>query len=264
MKNNFFKLDFKKTINYYQLAIELAKSDIRVRYANSKLGPLWETLSLAIFLIVLSIVWSKIMNKNLNEYLPYLVCGVVIWRYISFIVTGSCQVFITNNNLLKNFDLSLMLIPLKHSIGGFLIFLHHFPLIIVINFIWNSNFLNINLLLLLVTMPLFIFISFNLTVFVSLLTLRFRDLQPLIQTTFSVFIFFTPVLWEVDQVSEKIQLYIIFPNFLYHYIELIRAPILGNIISLSSWLYLSFFTVFLTSLNIIIINKNYKSIKFWI
>ena len=264
MLNNPFVLDLKNSVNKFELAFELAKSDIRVRYAHSKFGPFWETLSLAIFLIVLSIVWSRIMSKDVNEYLPYLVCGVVIWRYISFIVTGSCQIFITNNNLLKNFKLSISLIPLKHSIGGFLIFLHHFPLILLINFIWNNNFLSLNLLYLIITIPIFIFISFMLALFVSLLTLRFRDLQPLVQTVFSVLIFFTPVLWEVSQVSEKMQYYIIFPNFLYHYIELIRAPILGNSISLFTWLYLILFTVIIFTINIIIINKNYKIIKFWI
>ena len=264
MFNNSFVLDLKNSVNKFELASELAKSDIRVRYAHSKFGPFWETLSLAIFLVVLSIVWSKIMSKNLNEYLPYLVCGVVIWRYISFIVTGSCQIFITNNNLLKNFKLSISLIPLKHSIGGFFIFLHHSPLILLINIIWNNNFLSLNLLYLAITVPLFIFISFMLALFVSLLTLRYRDLQPLVQTTFSVMIFFTPVLWEVSQVSEKMQLYIVFPNFLYHYIELIRAPILGNSISSFSWIYLILFTIIISIVNIIIVNKNYKNIKFWI
>ena len=261
---NSFYLDLKKSFQRFELASELSKSDIRVRYSHSKLGPFWETLSLAIFLIVLSIVWSKLMAKNVRDYLPYLVCGVVIWRYISFIVTGSCQIFITNNNLLKNFDLPILLIPLKHSIGGFYIFLHHFPLIIVINLIWNSNFLNLNLIFLVINVPIFIFISFSISIFTSLITLRFRDLQPLVQTTFSVLIFFTPVLWEINQVSEKMQFFIIFPNFLYHYIELIRAPLLGNQIMLLTWIYLLLFTIIINILNMIIINKNYKNIKFWI
>lgn len=263
VKGHFFT-DLKKSFHSIELAAELSKSDIRVRYAHSKLGPFWETLSLAIFLIVLSVVWSRIMSMDLNDYLPYLVCGVVIWRYISFIVTGSCQIFITNSNLLKNFNLSISLIPLKHSIGGFLIFLHHLPLILLINIIWNNNFLTLNLLYLMMTIPLFVFISFTIALFVSLITLRFRDLQPLVQTTFSVMIFFTPVLWEVSQVSEKMQLYIVFPNFLYHYIELIRAPILGYSISSFSWIYLIIFTIIISILNIVIINKNFKNIKFWI
>ena len=74
-KNN----DLVEALKAYDLWLFLAWLDIRLRYRRSKIGPLWITLSMAIFCLTLGTVYSKLLNVDGEEYLPFLSVSFVIW-----------------------------------------------------------------------------------------------------------------------------------------------------------------------------------------
>ena len=60
----------------------LGLQDIRMRYRRSLLGPWWVTISNLIMIAVLGILWSKLLNKSINEFLPFFAVGYIIWQWI--------------------------------------------------------------------------------------------------------------------------------------------------------------------------------------
>ena len=79
--------DFADAVTAHRLWFYMASNDIRLRYRGSTLGPIWITLTMVIFISALSIVYSRLFNQNLYEYIPFLTCGILIWTYISSIIT---------------------------------------------------------------------------------------------------------------------------------------------------------------------------------
>ena len=84
---------------------------------------------------------------------------------------------------------------------------------------------------------------------------RFRDIPMIVTSLMQISIFLTPVMWQPSQLSERAQL-IVHINPLAAFLDLVRAPVLGQ--SVSSYSYLmaggtfllllfAFFTVFLKS-----------------
>ena len=75
--------DLLAGVRAWPLWTMLGWNDIRQRYRRSVLGPFWITISMAIFIALLGVIYSHIFNIGLKTYLPYLSLGYIIWGFIS-------------------------------------------------------------------------------------------------------------------------------------------------------------------------------------
>tara|TARA_X000000950_G_scaffold289180_1_gene410502 strand:- start:5477 stop:6268 length:792 start_codon:yes stop_codon:yes gene_type:complete len=258
------KNDLKETFKRNQLCFELAWTEVRLRYTRTIIGPFWETISLGILLFTLSYLWSKLWGAQVSEYLPYLVSGMVMWRFINSMLNDGCQVYMKSDYIYRSIPLPWSVMALKHLYAGGFLFIHHFPMIIVANIIFDVNFLTLNLLYLFYTIPIIALTSYSTTIILGCLTARYRDVQSLVSSLLSVMIFFTPIFWTIDQMGEIGRKFVVMPNLIYHYIEIFRQPMLGNSpTNLNLFItFLATFTLFLISL--FVLNKYKKKIIFWL
>jgi ABC-type polysaccharide/polyol phosphate export permease len=67
------------------------------------------------------------------------------------------------------------------------------------------------------------------TLLIGLLCLRFRDVQQLVTNLMQIAMFVTPLLWPVDQVKGAARMAFVHLNPLYHCLEVVRAPLLGQV-----------------------------------
>jgi hypothetical protein len=68
----------------------LGWNDIRQRYRRSTLGPFWITLSMAMFIGILGVIYSRIFHVDVEVYLPFLLPGNVTWRILRQLSHDSC------------------------------------------------------------------------------------------------------------------------------------------------------------------------------
>jgi ABC-type polysaccharide/polyol phosphate export permease len=69
-----------------RFAWQYAKSQMRVKYRYTVLGFLWNFLEPAIFLIILSIIFSVVNRMNINDYAVFLFSALVPWRFFEKVV----------------------------------------------------------------------------------------------------------------------------------------------------------------------------------
>src|ERR1700692_133639 len=79
--------------------------DIRQRYRRSVLGPFWITLSMGAFILLLSLIYSRLFHMELQNYMPYLSVGYIIWGFMSAAVNDGCIAFIDSNRIVKQIKL---------------------------------------------------------------------------------------------------------------------------------------------------------------
>jgi len=262
-----FKLaisDLKDCLKKNELCFELALTDVRLRYKRSKIGPLWETISLGILLSILSFLWSKLWGTKINQYLPYLISGMILWRFINLIITDGCSVFIKHDYLYRALPLPWSLAALKHVYSGIFLFLHHLPLVIISNIYFNVNFITYKLLYLIYSFPIILITSFSLTILLGFLCARYRDVISITSSLLSILIFFTPIFWTIDQMNEVNRNIFVMPNLIYHYIEIVRQPLLGNAPSEISIMLTFFSTLILIISGLFVLNKFKRKIIYWI
>ena len=90
-----------------RLPIYLAYSDIRQRYRRSSLGPFWITISMGVTIACIGIIFGSIFKSPMSEFLPFLSAGLIIWGFISSVLTEATTVFPNAEGIIRQLPIPL-------------------------------------------------------------------------------------------------------------------------------------------------------------
>src|SRR5688572_9320031 len=201
MKDRSLLADLSEGLRRWRVWHELAWIDIRHRYRRSIIGPFWITISLAIFVGVLGVLYSVLFKMELKVYMPFLAAGYVVWTFFYMLVQDSCQVFVESENIIKQIRVPLTVFVMRTVWRNVIILLHSLPIIVIVLATFSSP-LGLPLLLL---APGFLLLSLNgvwLGVVLGILCARFRDIPTIIQNLLQVVFFVTPIFWPPELLKD--------------------------------------------------------------
>ena len=72
--------EITETIKNHDLWVNIAISKLRVRFIRTALGPVWEILGTMIFLIFITIIWSRLWGRSFFDYFGFLYTVYAIWK----------------------------------------------------------------------------------------------------------------------------------------------------------------------------------------
>ena len=240
----------------------MALLDIKIRYRRSVIGPFWITLSVAIFVSALAVVYSSLFKVELKEYMPFITIGMIIWTYISVVILEGCSAYVDAQMIISNTNIPLITFVLRVIVRNSIVFAHNLIVLIVV--IWAFDVqLTLVTLLSLIGLLVILLNSIWVAIFFSILATRYRDIQPLITSILQVLFLITPIFWSVEMLSEERDI-LANANVLYHFVEIFRAPILGKVPSDTTFVVVSFVTVFGWLLAIKVYNQFSRKVPYWI
>ena len=85
---------------------ELTMRELRRKYARSALGILWSVLNPLLSMAVLSLIFSGMFRRSIENYPIYYLCGYLIWQMFTAATMASISVFADNRALLLKVQLS--------------------------------------------------------------------------------------------------------------------------------------------------------------
>jgi len=263
-KSQLFKLyqDFLKSIYLYKFWLFLSYDDIQRQYRRTFLGPFWISLTTAIFIVFFSLIGSQIFHIDLNSYLPYFCCGHLLYLYIQQTIGDSCYTFISAAPFLKETNYPKFVFILRLFSKNIFLLLHNLPILALVLIIFNRN-LNTNILLFFFNFLIVNFFVFWLCSILALAAARYRDLPMIIVNILQILVFFTPIMWQTNQISKQYY-FIIELNPMAWLLILIRSPLLGHQIDLTIYLRVFIGSLFLMFFAIYLYAKNRKNILYWI
>jgi ABC-2 type transport system permease protein/lipopolysaccharide transport system permease protein len=225
--------DLVRSAGLRQLWIYHGWEDIKQRYRRSVLGPFWITLSTATTILAVGILYAKIFRIDVATYLPYFAIGLMVWTYITSLVVEGCMIFIADGPYIRQVPVPLLTYVFKAAWRSLIIFAHNFIIFLFIAMFfeiwsgWGYLYSIVGLA----------FITFNgiwSSLFLAVLSARYRDIPQVVQNVMGVAFFLTPILWNADAQPERIG-FVEFNPF-YHFIQIVRAPLLGTQPTLLNWL----------------------------
>ena len=246
----------------FSLWHELALSKIRARFNRTVLGPLWEILGSLVLLLFLGFLWAKLWNKNFLDFFTYLYIGFTLWRVILSSVTDANMLLsLSYINIIKNIYLHPFVLCISSSYKNCITLLLNLPIIFFI-LVLAGKFSVISLFYCFFFLLIFFLSNICITYLFSVLCLRYRDLEHTINVFFGILFFFTPIIWELDQLGDKI--FLVQPNILFHYIEFFRSGLINSSVNLSSFSFVIIFTIILIIITLYLSSRIKNKINYWI
>lgn len=239
--------------------------EIKRRYRRTTIGPFWNVISLAVFVVTVGTVGAGLWNQSASQYLPFLTSGMLVWMMISASANESCMLFVANSHLFRNgrFDFSTLAYSLVWR--NFIVLLHHLVVYVAVVGLLAPGLIGAATML---AVPGLLLLMIN-GVWVSLLLgmfcLRFRDVQQLVVSVIQISLFMTPVFWPADQLGEgTARSLFIHLNPLYHAVQVVRAPLLGEVPALESYVAVILIAVVGSAVALWAFSRFRKRITYWI
>ena len=239
----------------------LGWQDIKQRYRRSVIGPFWLTLSYGVMIAGMGPLYGRLLQQDIGAYLPYLAISFVVWTLIAGVLTDGCNAFIGSDGYIKQVRLPLTVYVLRAVWKNVLVFAHHFVIVVIVMVFFPPP-LTWTLLLIPAGVLLVALTGVWVGLLLGLLCARFRDLPQVVTSLIQVAFFLTPVLWKADMLGS--QRWVVELNPLYHYLEIIRAPLMSGTAAASSWLTASLITVVGYLVTVSVFSRYRSRVAYWV
>ena len=114
---------FKELYNYRELLKTNVKKEIRGKYKASFLGVLWSFINPLLMVLVYAIVFPYIMRVQTENYLIFLICGVIPWNWFTNVISQGTTCITNNANLIKKVYFPREVLPISTVTAGLINFL---------------------------------------------------------------------------------------------------------------------------------------------
>ncbi|MGY1751477.1 galactan export ABC transporter permease subunit Wzm/RfbD [Modestobacter sp. SYSU DS0511] len=247
----------------------LGWQDIRQRYRRSVLGPIWISITMAVTAVALGVLYAGLFGNDLAVQLPYVLVGFIIWGFISGCIAEGADVFIANEGLITHLPSPLSVHVYRLLWRQVLFFAHNLVVYVVMLFIFRQDFSWPDL----TAIPAFLLVVLNgawVALLLGIVTTRFRDLTPITQSIVQLAFYMTPIVWMYEDlqnssqpaIAERAALVQLNPFF--HYLEILRRPMLGEPQLWHSWIVVAVMTVVGWALTLFALRRYRSRIAYWV
>lgn len=240
--------NIRELIDHRDLFLTLAYRDIRVRYAQTLLGLLWALVQPLATLIILTLVFGRAVKVDTGNipYPLFAVTGVSAWTYFSFVLKESGSSIIGAQEVVRKIYFPRLIIPLSKAAVGLMDLVVALVLMAAL-FVYYGQTPHWGMALALVYLLGIIIASLGVGLWVSALTIRFRDLQHVVPFAIQFGLFVTPVAYPAASVTSTLPYWaqvLYFINPMAGLVEAYRWALLG-IGDPGGLCYISFFVTFI-------------------
>jgi ABC-type polysaccharide/polyol phosphate export permease len=225
-------IDLWEGIGRFWLWGVLAWSDIRQRYRGSVLGPFWLTLSSAIMIGSLGILYARLFKADITSYLPSLALGLLVWSLISTTLTESCSAFFSADHIIRQIKLPLSVYIYRLVARNLIVFAHNIVVSVVV-LVWFHVPVGWRDALAVPGLMIIVLTSVPASLVLALLCARFRDMPQIVASLLQVIFFLTPIMWDRSLLGSNG--WVVGLNPFAAFIDIVRAPLLGQLPDTASW-----------------------------
>jgi lipopolysaccharide transport system permease protein len=236
-------LNLKELLHYRDLFLTLAYRDFKVRYAQTFLGLAWAIIQPLVTLLILVVVFGQVAKIDTKgvPYPIFVMTGMSLWTFFSYVMSQSGTSIIAAQSMIQKIYFPRLIIPFSKAIVGFIDFgitlLFLLGMIIYYQFLPSSN---------IVFFPIFIILtilsSMAVGVWLSTLTIRYRDFQHVVPFMVQLGLYVTPIAYPADLIPQKYQ-FVYYLNPMAGIVEGARWSMFATE-SINEYSYLSFMLVF--------------------
>jgi lipopolysaccharide transport system permease protein len=190
-------VELREVWDYRELLGFLVWRDIKIRYVQTILGPLWALIVPFVTMILLTVIFGHVAGLKGEYKVPYPIfvfSGNLIWIYFSGCLAGSARSVISNINLITKVYVPRLMIPLESTVVPVIDFALAF-LILLGLFGYYHRAPHWHTVLVPFFLGLALLTAFGVGLWLSALTVRFRDIPFVLPLLTQLWFYVSPVIY---------------------------------------------------------------------
>ena len=233
---------------------ELTAREIKRRYARSYLGIIWSVLNPLLNMIVMSLIFSYMFSKNIDNFPVYYLVGTTLWTLFKTATETSMTALVDNKQLLIKAKLPKYTFVISRIYTSLVNFLYTLiPLIAILIFFkvritWKAVLFLPDLLLVLL-------FSIGMGLIMSIIYVYFADVKYLYEIFLTIWMYLSAIFYPAECLPEMMQQVISY-NPLFLAIDIARYTMIYNTLPYyTEWIKLGAFSLVVFGLGILIFRK---------
>jgi ABC-2 type transport system permease protein/lipopolysaccharide transport system permease protein len=173
-----------------------------------------------------------LLGQNIQQVLPYIMGGILCFQLGGYIVQGAAEVYVANGGVIRNHAYPYTYYLFENIANNVMLFLHN--VVVYYIFVAAVGALSVPNWTIIIGFPLVLISMFTWGTMIGLLAARFRDLRFMVPFVGNLLFYLTPIMWRPEQMHGY-KKYVALLNPFYGLVEVIRAPLMGNVPPAAAW-----------------------------
>ena len=211
----------KELIQYKDLLKLLVVKNLKLKYRRSVLGYVWSILNPLLIMIVMSIVFSTMFSRNIENFPVYLFCGQLLFNFMNSSTHQAIFSITGNAALLKKTYVPRYIFTVARITSGMVDFVLSLGALIIVVLVTGAKIYWTALLFPLVILQLYLF-SVGLGLFLAQANVFFRDIQYIYNAVTTAWMYLTPIFYPIDALPDTLVWFIKHCNPMYFYVAQFR------------------------------------------
>lgn len=206
---------------YRDLLKLLVVKNIKLKYRRSWLGYVWSILNPLLIMIVMTVVFSTMFSRNIQNFPVYLFCGQLLFNFMNSSTTQSISSITGNAALLKKTYLPKYLFTVARITSGLVDLFFSMGALVIVIIATKARITWYALLFPLVLIQLYVF-CIGLGLFLAQASVFFKDTQFIYSAVTTAWMYLSAIFYPVEALPEKILWFVKHFNPMYFYIGQFR------------------------------------------
>ncbi len=184
----------------------LAVTDFKLRYFGSALGYVWQLVRPLLFFGIIYLVFTHVVRfgTGVENYALYLLTSIVMWTFFAEATNGAVRSLMNRENLLRKIRFPRLVIPISVSLTS--LFNLSLNLVAVLIFAVISGveprwgWLELPVLVAMLAV-----LATGVGMLLSVLFVRFRDVDPIWDVTLQVLFYGSPILYVATKYPDSVR-----------------------------------------------------------
>lgn len=208
-------------LKYKDLLYQLVIRDVKLKYRRSFLGYLWSVLNPLFIMIIMTIVFSTMFRRNIENYPVYLFTGRMLYEFMQTSTSHAMASIVGNAALLKKRYVPKYIFPLSRVTSALVDLIFSFGALLIVMAVTGSRFHWTFFLFPMVLVQIYVFCC-GFGFLLATLNVFFRDIQYIYNAVLTAWLYLTPIFYPVEALPERIQFFVKGLNPMYYYIAQFR------------------------------------------
>lgn len=207
---------------YRDLLKLLVSKNIKLKYRRSWLGYVWSILNPLLIMVVMTVVFSTMFKRSIENFPVYLFCGQLLFNYMNTSTSQSIFSITGNASLLKKTYVPKYMFTLARVTSGLVDLLFSLGALVIVMLVTRARVTWYALLFPLVLLQLYIF-CVGLGLFLAQASVFFKDTQFIYNAVTTAWMYLSAIFYPIDSLSAELAWGIQHLNPMYFYIGQFRA-----------------------------------------